>query len=213
MEVHDEAPPLAPVWQDVVEVSFRPVSEYTSLVQWAGEATWNLGLAQADYRLRYCAQGMDEARKLDTRMPEEPQVDSYLLQFWPEPPRADRVVRQTSQTAAYWHRTARQLPPPSTPEQRAETERRARRAAARAAEEHRLHHQRRERGGRLPSARLRAVEEHARGLLRYDSDLVHALDASGPEVQRAAATLAARRACGNGGPGPTSHGSARRSGH
>ncbi|RAJ69322.1 hypothetical protein K377_08144, partial [Streptomyces sp. PsTaAH-137] len=199
VEVHDEAPPLAPVWQDVVEVSFRPASEHTSLVQWAGEATWNLGLAQADYRVRYCARGMDEARKLDTRMPEEPQVDSYLLQFWPEPPRADRVVRQTSQIAAYWHRTARELPPPPTPEQRAETERQARRAEAQAAEEIRLHHERWEWGGRLPSARLRAVEDHAHGLLRYDSDLVHALDASGPEIQRSVASLAAGRACATAG--------------
>lgn len=34
VEVHGEAPPLTPGWEDVVEVSFRPVSEGTSLVQW-----------------------------------------------------------------------------------------------------------------------------------------------------------------------------------
>ncbi|WP_409467438.1 hypothetical protein [Streptomyces sp. HC307] len=195
VEVHDEAPPLDPVWEDVVEVSFRPVSERTSLVQWAGEAAWDLDLARTDYRVRYCARGMDEGRELDTRVAGEPQADSYLLQFWPAQPRPDRVVRQTSRNAAYWHRYARELPPPPTPEQRAETERLARQAEERAAEERRLHRERREWGGRLPSEGLRGVGGNVRGLLRFDSDLVHALDAAGSEVQRAVASLAARRAC------------------
>ncbi|MDH6554884.1 hypothetical protein [Streptomyces sp. SAI-041] len=199
VEVHDEDPPLDPIWEDVVEVSFRPMSERTSLVQWAGEAAWDLNLDQTDYRVRYCAQRMDEGRKLDTRVVGKPQADSYLLQFWPAPPRADRVVRQTSQNAAYWHRYARELPPPPTPEQRAETERLARQAEERAAEERRLHREQWEWGGQLPSEGLRGVGGNVRGLLRFDSDLVHALDAAGPEVQRTVASLAARRACAAAG--------------
>ncbi|MER5773743.1 hypothetical protein ABT144_05485 [Streptomyces sp. NPDC002039] len=195
VEVHDEDPPLDPVWEDVVEVSFHPVSERTRLVQWAGEAGWDLNLARTDYRVRYCAHGMDEGRKLDTRGSGDPQADSYLLQFWPAPPRADRVVRQTSQNAAYWHRHARELPPPPSPEQRAETERLARRAEERAAEERRLDYERWTWGGRLPSEGLRGVGGNVHGLLRFDSDLVHALDTAGSEVQRAVALLAARRAC------------------
>ena len=105
------------------------------------------------------------------------------------------MVRQTSQIAAYWHRYARELPPPPTPEQRAETERLARQAEERAAEERRLHYEQWEWGGRLPSERLRGVGGNVRGLLRFDSDLVHTLDAASPGVQRAVALLAARRAC------------------
>ncbi|WP_329137329.1 hypothetical protein OG552_27330 [Streptomyces sp. NBC_01476] len=195
VEVHDEAPPLDPVWEEVVEVSFRPVSERTSLVQWAGEDAWDLDLAQTDYRVRYSARGMDAGRELDTRVAGKPQADSYLLQFWPAPPRPDHVVRQTSQIAAYWHSHARELPPPPAPEQRAETERLAREAEERAAEERRLHREQWEWGGQLPSEALRDVGGNVRGLLRFDSDLVHALDAAGPEVQRAVALLAARRAC------------------
>ncbi len=195
VEVHDQDPPLDPVWEDVVEVSFRPVSERTSLVQWAGEAAWDLDLDQTDYRVRYCAQRMDEGRQLDTRGSEEPQADSYLLQFWPAPPRADRVVRQTSQHAASRHRYTRALPPPPTPEQRAEAERLARQADERVAEERRLHHERWQWSGRLPSEGLRGVGGHVRGLLCFDSDLVHALDAADPGVQRATAVHAAWRAC------------------
>ncbi|KOY55976.1 hypothetical protein [Streptomyces sp. XY332] len=195
VEVYDEDPPLDAVWEDVVEVSFHPVSERTSLVLWGGEGAWELDLARIDYRVRYCARGMDEGREADRRGAGEPQAESYLLQFWPAPPRADRVVRQTSQNAAYWHRHARGLPPLPTPEQRAETERLARQAQERAAEEWRLHYERWQWGGRLPSKRLRGVGGRVHDVVRFDSDLVHALDTAGSQVQRAVALLAARRAC------------------
>ncbi|MEU0763497.1 hypothetical protein ABZ351_27835 [Streptomyces microflavus] len=196
VEVHDEAPPPAPDWEDVVEVSFRPVSEDTSLVQWAGEAAWNLELSVTDYRVRYCARGMDQGRDLDTRTAKEPQADSYLLQFWPAPPGRDQVIRQTSRIAAYWHHHARGLPSPPTPEQRAEAERLARQADERAAEDRRLHYERWEWGGRLPGEALRGARlSNVLGLLRFDSDLVHTLGAADPEVQRTVALLSARRAC------------------
>lgn len=194
VEVHDEAPALDPVWQDVVEVSLRPVSEHTSSVEWGGGAEWDLDLARTDYRVRFCARGMDEGRELGTRVAGKPQADSCLLQLWPAPPGPDRVVRQTSEMAAYRHREARKLP--QLPEPRAETKRLARQAQERAAEERRLHYEQWEWGGRLPSERLRGVREsNVLGLLRFDSALVHALDAAGPEIQRTVALLAARRAC------------------
>lgn len=107
VEVHDRAPALDPAWEDIVEVSYRPQDAYTALVQWGGEAAYDLGLREIDYRVRYCAQGMDRGRALDTRLDEE-QADRYALQFWPAPPEPDRVLRQTSEQAAYWHRSTRE---------------------------------------------------------------------------------------------------------
>ncbi|MFF2535145.1 hypothetical protein [Streptomyces cyaneofuscatus] len=196
VEVHDGEPPLAPEWEDVVEVSFRPVSEDTSLVQWGGEAAWALELPVTDYRVRYSARGMDQGRDLDTRTAKEPQADRYLLQFWPAPPRPDRVIRETARIAAYWHGYARGRPAPPTPEQRAEAERLARQAKERAAEDRRLHYERWQWGGRLPGEALRgARQSNVLGLLTFDSDLVHTLGAADPEVQHTVALLAARRAC------------------
>lgn len=197
VEVHDEAPALDATWEDVVEVSFHPVSERSSLELWEGAFAWNLGLAPTDYRVRYCARGMDEARERGQEVAGESVVDSYLLQFWPASPRPDRVIRQTSQTAAHWHRYARGLASPPTSQPRVtDKEHHARQARKRAAEERRLHYERWEWCGRLPSPTLRAASEsNVLGLVRFDSDLVHALDAAGPEVQRAVAVLAARRAC------------------
>ncbi|MFI8326832.1 hypothetical protein [Streptomyces sp. NPDC085529] len=58
------------------------------------------------------------------------------------------------------------------------------------------HYERWQWGGRLPSEGLRAAREsNVLGLLAFDSDLVHALDAAGADVQRSVALLAARRAC------------------
>jgi len=110
VEVHDHAPPLDPAWEDVVEVSFRPVSGSSALVQWAGEDSWELDLEETNYRVRYCAKGMDEANRQDTRLDDEPLLDCYLLQFWPAPPTPDLVLKQTSAIATYWHDYARKQP-------------------------------------------------------------------------------------------------------
>ncbi|MFJ3307444.1 hypothetical protein ACIPSA_30985 [Streptomyces sp. NPDC086549] len=194
VEVHDQAPPLDAVWEEVVEVSFRPVSADSVLNEWGGGAAWDLDLEETDYRVRYCAQGMDQARELDTRL-DEPQQDRYLLQFWPAPPKPDEVIRQTTSTAAYWHDYARRQPPPPTPAERAEAERLARLAQEKADRERELAFEEWRWGGRLPSEALRHVGGNVSGLLKFDPALVHALDAAGPETQRKVALLAARRAC------------------
>ncbi len=116
VELHEAPPPVDDGWQEIVEASFGPMGE-AALVSWGGEQGWPLDLAQASYRVRYCATGMDEGRELDTKMDEDPEADRYLLQFWPAPPGADKVVKQTSEIAAYWHEYAREQPPPPTPEE------------------------------------------------------------------------------------------------
>jgi hypothetical protein len=102
-ELHDGEPPLDPADEEIVEVSFRPLGEEVSLVEWAAEASYPLPLPVTDYRVRYCARRMDAGKEADTILEEEPTIDSYLLQVWPAPPAPDRIVRQTGQVAAYWH--------------------------------------------------------------------------------------------------------------
>lgn len=102
-ELHDSRPALDETWEEIVEVPFRPVSEETVLRQWNGKNSWELGLEERDYRVRYCATGMDAARRLNNRDDGEPQTDRYLLQFWPAPPEPARVLKRTGTTAANWH--------------------------------------------------------------------------------------------------------------
>ncbi|MGW3512726.1 hypothetical protein [Streptomyces sp. NPDC000994] len=201
VEVHETEPPLdADLWEDIVEVSFRPVSDKIELAEW--DSRWYpLPLSETTYRVRYHCRGMDEARTAvgDAR---EPAVEEYLLRFWPSPPAPDRVVKETSQAAAYWHEYARKQPPGPTPEEQAQAERQAREEEERTA----LRREMAAWGGRLPSDRLRDVQGRLRGIQGYpmglvglDATLVHAIDAADPEEQRALARWAAHRACETAG--------------
>jgi hypothetical protein len=107
VQLHEGAPPVDDGWEEIVEVSFAPRSARVELMEWAGSASWPLELAQVEYRVRYCATGMDAGLARDTLLEGEPLLDRYLLQFWPGLPGPDRVVKQTSEVAAYWHRFAR----------------------------------------------------------------------------------------------------------
>jgi hypothetical protein len=193
VELHDQPPAPDDGWEEIVEVSFRSAGE-ASLLGWAGEWEWPLELIETDYRVRYCATGMDAGRAADTRADDEPEVDRYLLQFWPGPPGPDRVVKQTSTIAAYWHEFARDLPPAPTPAQRAEAERLALLERQRAAEQARLQAEEREWGGRLPSERLRRLRGTALTVARLDRSLVDALAQMDPVTQREIARWVTRRA-------------------
>ena len=105
VELHDQEPPVAAEWEEVVEVSYRPEGE-AHLACWAAQDAWPLALEQRDYRARYCATGMDRGAAQDTRTHDDPPADHYLLQLWPSPPAPDRILRQTSAIAAYWHACA-----------------------------------------------------------------------------------------------------------
>ncbi|SNS99662.1 hypothetical protein [Rhodococcoides kyotonense] len=101
VEVRTTEPTADDSWEDVVEVSFSvgEASNY-SIVEWEGDVVGEpIELAAGDYRARYSAHGMDAGRGLDTG--DGP--DKYLLQIWPAAIAPDRVVKQTSESAEYWH--------------------------------------------------------------------------------------------------------------
>jgi hypothetical protein len=193
VELYDAPPPIDDSWQEIVEASFRPMGE-AELVGWGGHGCWPLQLTEASYRVRYCGTGMDEARELDTRTEEDPAADRYLLQFWPAWPEPDRMVKQTSEIAAYWHEFASQQPPPPTPEEKAAAGRRAHAEQERAAERARLEAEKEKWGGRLPSQRLRDLGGNAFHVARLDPSFVHALDKADPATQRKVACWVTRRA-------------------
>jgi hypothetical protein len=108
VELHEQEPPLDDGDEEIVEVSFRPASAVVAIVEWGGRRRHPLALRAVDYRVRYCARGMDAGNEADTIV-DGPVVDSYRLQLWPAPPGPDRVVRQTGDHAAYWHRSVAEI--------------------------------------------------------------------------------------------------------
>ncbi len=194
VEVHDVPPPVEAEWEEVVEASFTPASPQVILAEWGGgtgEGPWLLDLPEGSWRVRYCAVGMDDADG-PPRAGDKP-VERYLLMFWPAPPGADQVVRQTSDRAAYWHAQAQRQPPPPPPtaEGLAQAELRARQARETAREQLEVEMYW---GGRAPSDRLRSLGGSAIGVARRDRDLVDLLDQADPAVQRTIAVWVARQA-------------------
>lgn len=175
VELHDAEPPLDDLWEEAVEVSFS--SDVAEIALHGFEKQYLINVAPGDYRVRFCARGMDAGQEADTLPDGSGPVDFYLLQFWPGAAAPDRILRQTSKAAAYWHQTRTQ-----SPEQQAEAE-----------ERERLDRERW--GGREPNERLRAVDGILNGFLeQLDLDLVFALSEADDDIHRAVACWSALRA-------------------
>ncbi|MFE0177749.1 hypothetical protein ACFWZ2_36110 [Streptomyces sp. NPDC059002] len=194
VELHDTEPALDESWEEIAEVSFRPVSDGVTLELWGGDGSFPLGLGMDDFRVRHSVSGMDEARERELECLDGLVIERHLLQFWPAPPARDRLIKQTSRSAAYWHGVARKQPKPPTPEQLAERERLAREQERRAMEERHLRWLKDEWGGQLPSARLLRVGGNVAGIKELAPELAHAIDRLAPDRQRAIARWAMRRA-------------------
>ena len=106
VELHDAEPPVDDAWEEIVEVSFTPASADTNLVPWACEKSWPPAIEPVSHRVRYCGSGLDDAQS-EGELGQKPWPDRYLLQFWPAAAQPDRIVKQTSDYAAYWHDVAR----------------------------------------------------------------------------------------------------------
>ncbi|MEZ0491756.1 hypothetical protein AB2L28_05840 [Kineococcus sp. TBRC 1896] len=152
-------------WEDVVEVSFTPAGREVGVREPLGGPVVRFGLPAADYRVRLCARGIDDAWD-GTVGEDEPLVDHYELTFWPAAPAADAVVRLTSRNEVAAHRAR-------DPEL-------AREDLAAAWE------------GDPPDDRL-VADGLAEWFTRLDRPLAEALLAAGPLVQRQVAYWAAER--------------------
>jgi hypothetical protein len=102
VQVVEREPQLDDSWEDCVEVTFSPASPVVALFDWDGAASFEIPLGEASYRVRYATRGAD-AGNAGT------ETEVAGLWFWPAPPGADAIIRQTSKSAAYWHSHASRL--------------------------------------------------------------------------------------------------------
>ncbi|MEU8240850.1 hypothetical protein AB0C07_21620 [Actinoplanes missouriensis] len=179
VELTAAEPALSDAWEEIVEVSFANACPEPALIEWGGEGSHPFRLEPGDYRVRYCAKGMDAARDAESNYDGE-LIDTYVLQFWPGPPGPDRVLRQTSSCAAYWHQANRQAPKKRAAKKKKQSE-----------EDNWLLNLFR---GRVPNRRLRAIANYASPLAAIDLDLTFALSEADDGVHRAVAAWAALQA-------------------
>lgn len=109
--LHNEAPGEDdPAWEEIVEAPFDVVQTPLALEGWGGSVRYELAIPPGRYRVRYKCRAMDQGHEMDT-IAEDGDVapDTYELAFWPEQPSADTVLKQTSETAAYWHGTVERV--------------------------------------------------------------------------------------------------------
>lgn len=102
-ELHTREPALDDRWEDIVEATMIvPERSAYSIVELGGDALGDSTYFSAgSYRVRYSASGTDDAHPASTNFVAD--SDDYLLQLWPAHTAPDRVVKQTSSSAAYWH--------------------------------------------------------------------------------------------------------------
>lgn len=109
INLFDADPGIDESWEEIVEVSFRAPNGKITLMEWAADRGAVMAVPSGLYRARYQGRAMQAANELDTNV-DDTSVDSYRLDLWPAPPAADRIVKQTSIIAAYWHDWASSLP-------------------------------------------------------------------------------------------------------
>lgn len=95
-------------WEEIVEVSFQAPKGEITLMEWAADQGVGMAVPAGSYRARYQGRAMQTANELDTNVNDIP-VDSYRLDLWTAPLVPDRIVKQTSAVAAYWHDWASKL--------------------------------------------------------------------------------------------------------
>jgi hypothetical protein len=111
VEMHDDAPAPPMGWDEVVETAFTPLGLPVRLIGCMAEEGVALPLAPGvSHRVRFCALGMDAGHAEHVRSAASPDVERYVLQFWPGRAGPDAVLRRTGQVAAYQHESARDLP-------------------------------------------------------------------------------------------------------
>ncbi|SNY41012.1 hypothetical protein [Paractinoplanes atraurantiacus] len=177
VELYAAEPALGDEWRDVVEVLYTTTAEDLALGGF-DSSVGPVDLPPGVYRARYCAADMRGE-------------DRYLLQFWPATG-VDRIVRQGSDYAAYWHREGPE--PTLTRDELAGRvadlrRRRAEREAGEAEEELDEIWE-----GDVPDdPRLREAGWYAASLWRLDPAIVEALAEAGDRGRRAVTAWAVER--------------------
>lgn len=101
-------PPVEAAWPEIVEAPFRYLSSPVTLSDWDGNPVCTLPIEGPGCMVRWCARNFGEAEDAGRLDDDEP-FEEYALHLWPASRQQERVVRETSERARYWHSHAQTL--------------------------------------------------------------------------------------------------------
>ena len=101
--LHSKEPELKHEYTEVVEVSFERGKNPVLLCQWAHEEIFKLDLPKKEYRVRYSIKGLDKDYDEEILKPINGQL--YLIEFWPSKFKEDKIIKETTEDATYWHKS------------------------------------------------------------------------------------------------------------
>lgn len=104
IERHLQEPALEEAYDEVVEASFQKAKEEIALCEWACENVYPLALPVGEYRIRYSVDGMGYEYGEEDDWDEPVPGQKHLIQIWPAKKAGDKIVKTTSDIAAYWHK-------------------------------------------------------------------------------------------------------------
>lgn len=109
VDLYDTPPNIDDSFDEIVEVSVVRGEKPLLLSEWAWEESHELQLPKGNYRLRYCIAGMDKEYDDESEEDNHEYWESplpgqrHLIQMWPSEKADDKVLKQTTENASYWH--------------------------------------------------------------------------------------------------------------
>lgn len=104
IDLHETEPAIEHSYEEVVEVSFTRGQASVSLLEWGESEGPDLGLQLGYYRVRYCIDGMEKDYDEDGDWEAPVPGQRHLIQIWSGAQDKDKVEKQTSDMASYWHK-------------------------------------------------------------------------------------------------------------
>lgn len=100
----DSEPEIDEQYDEVVEVGFDRGSNPIALCEWGCEKTYPLDIPGGRYSVRYSIQGMDRDYDDDSDWNSPIEGQKHLIQIWPNDNPKERIIKVSTETAAYWHK-------------------------------------------------------------------------------------------------------------
>jgi hypothetical protein len=102
VELHQQCPEIDESWEEIVEASCYIDAPPVVLVGASPKYSLRLPLEKGWYRVRLCVVGFGESEK--AQIFDDPKLERYKLIFWAADPRADAILKQTSEEVIHRHR-------------------------------------------------------------------------------------------------------------